>query len=1056
MILKKLIIVGKLRLLLWIVAVLSILVSVAIEYCFNNPSEDVSATRVEGKLNGISNNTIAIKSKWLINERANLFLSSRNIKILQKSKAALYLLENDTVKHWWGDSFCQDITAILNDTTQTLVNFDNKRIIIRRFSNGKRASALVVTLIDENGTVNREVFSTDNIELLPTNGNKLFKSVSWHKIDFGKSSFWVQSANDISPPISAYILGWLGILTILCLIVYWLKLKATQNNAITINIVGFIVLSVIRILLYVLPFGVSNGEFLQEYFVTPISQLMFSPYNMLVNLIIILLQSYLYYATFDQIRTLYYSYGKLKKTILYTLVLFYKATMLVYVHWAIVENIYNQEIETDLFSIFSMNAAGVVLYVSCGFYFVARLFQSKVTSEQFGKREFFKELLFSFPVIALVLWLIRAEIHGTWIIAILYSFGFRAILFFMRKMKPILVFCIAVAATSAYITSLVALESMVARGKIADKYFEVLTDPKSKKDSSKNKIFSDYSYVFVNEYRFEIENNNQLELWQIMPYIKSDTTIYLGDYVHRITPLENSSLIISCKYISFLDIISLFCYIYFFIFIIGLAISWLLHIKLHEKRVNSLSLIAQIQIMVVGLVVLAVSTASIVSINYSLDSTNTENRKLINNLLQTVQNSIINYQASNTNPMIWLQNWYNFSGKGLTQNMAVYDTNGRIIMGHPKNFHTYFLNSEAFQFIVNNKNPYYGDTKTKYNQEYFTLYYPIHHNKTMFGFVVISFIDPIHKTNYIPITEELLNIFIVVLFAVVWLSLLSNNLITKPLRVIQEAMATVSLMRKIPLRKNNVYNDEVNSVITVYNNMIDTIKRNNIEIARIERQNAWQDMAKQIAHDIKNPLTPIQLKIQILQRKIENGNPDIIESAKETTNLIMTQIQRINDVVEQFKEFAQVGSFKMEKIELSSIIVDEVKMYNQYDNVSVTFENLVYDNVYVYGDKSQVGRVIGNLCKNAVEALSGIENGDVRVSLNQVADKAVIEVRDNGTGVTAEVAKRIFEPSFTTKTRGSGLGLPICKRIVEQYNGDITFENNDGAGVTFRITFPIL
>lgn len=1053
--LKNIINIGKVRLTLWIVAVLSILASAIIEYRYNNPSTNVSAIKIEAKLNNLSNNTVAIKSKWLINEKSDPFLSSRNIKILQKNKAALYLLENDTVKHWWGDTFCEDVTDILVDTTQTLVNFDNKQIIIRRLINGNKTSALVVTLVDDE-KVNKEIFDNENIKLLPLSSTKLFKSSTWHKIDFGRSSFWVQSANETSPPISAYILGWMGIVIILCLTVYWLKRKVTQDNAILINIVGFVVLVVLRVLIYLLPFGVSNGEYFPEYFDSPSFQFLFAPYNMLVNLIVILLQSYLYYTTFDKTRSQFYTLSKFKKAVLYTLVLFYKATMLVYVHWAIVENMYNPSIATDLFNIFSINTAGMVLYLSCGIYFVARLFQTRVMDEQFSKRLFIKELIYSLPIIAIILWLIRSEIHGTWIIAIAYSIGFRTIMFLMRKIKPILVFCAAVTATSVYITSLVVLESKAARGEVANEYFDVLTEPISQKNRLKNKKFSDYSYVFVNEYRFDIENNNQLELWQIMRYIKSDTTIYMGNYVHKITPLKNSSLIISYKYISFLDILSLFCYIYFFIFIVGLAIAWVLHLKLHGKRTNKIGMVAQIQFMVVGLVVLAVATASIVSINYSIDSTHTENRKIINNLLQTVQNSITNYQVNNTNPLIWLQNWYNISGKGLTQNMAVYGTDGRIIIGHPNNFHTYLINSEALNFIANQKNSYYGDTKTKQNQEYTTLYYPIHHNKTKFGFVVISFIDPIHKTNYIPITEELLNIFIVVLFVVIWLSLLSNNLVTKPLRVIQEAMSTINLMRKIPLRKNNIYNDEINSVITVYNNMIDTIKRNNIEIARIERQNAWQDMAKQIAHDIKNPLTPIQLKIQILQRKIENGNSDLVESAKETTDLIMTQIQRINDVVEQFREFAQVGSFKMEKIELSSIIEGEVKMYNQYDNVNVTFDNLVYDDVYVYGDKSQIGRVIGNLCKNAIEALSGIENGDVRVSLNQIADKAIIEVKDNGTGVTTEVAKRIFEPSFTTKTRGSGLGLPICKRIVEQYNGDITFENNDGAGVTFRIIFPIL
>lgn len=1050
--------IGKIRIVLWIVSVILLGISFCLETISLNPKHDVSVLNLQTRIENISNKAVAIKSKWLLKETSGSIdlISKSTLEKFRQTQTSFYLLENDSIINWWGDDFSENITSLLTDRSRIVTKFCDQQIVVRRLHHFNRTAALVIVLKDENGVANRALFEDDNVKFANSSQTYLLKNKNWHTVDLKDTSFLVMSTIQATPPLIAYILGWLGIAMVLVLTTLWFKRKATTHNAIRINVLALLTYCTLRVLLLMAPFGVCNCIYLDNFHVDLYSQFMFSPYSLLVNVIFILLQSYIYFTTLSKIRQEYTRLNRFKQLAFYYASILYRATMLVYIHWAIVENIYNPLIDTDIFNILSMNSSGIVFYITCGIYFLARMLQNDILNGKTYKGLFIQDIIWSLPVLLLLLFLVRDQLHGTWYIAVIYSIGFRLIGLLHERVRPFTNYCLAVGLTALYIACLVGLETTAARKEMSARYQEEILSSSRTEKAKTDTRYPGYSYLFINEFTFDMgSNNSQVELQEVMPFINSDTTIYYEQYKYKIMPLEGTSLIISSKYLSALDLFSLFCYVYVLIFFIGIVVSWAMYIRIEHNGERKVGLIVKIQGMVVGIVFAIVATASLVSIDYTITSTNASNRKIINNLLQTVQNSITNYEVSNTNPIEWLQNWYSISGRGLTQNMAVYGTNGRIIIGHPNSFHAYLLESEAIMAIDKNKNAYFGKSEVKNGSNFYTLFFPVHHHEVLFGFVGISVLDPRNQPNTIPITEELLNLFIIVLFVVVWLSLLLNNIVIRPLMIVQDALATVSLMRKVPLRKNNAYNYEVNSIIKLYNDMIDTIKRNNIELARIERQSAWQDMARQIAHDIKNPLTPIMLKIQILQRKMDLNSPDIQESTRETMEMILTQMNRINEVVEQFREFAQAGRFNTVVVDLSEIVLNEVAVYDKFDNINVTFDNVVGRKVFVYGNKNQLGRVVGNLCKNAVEALSGIEDGGVRLSLKQTEDNAIIEVADNGPGISDEVAKRLFDPSFTTKTRGSGLGLPICKRIIEEYNGEIKYQNNPNGGVTFVIIFPL-
>lgn len=1046
------------RIMMWFVAVLLLIFAGAVTHKLQHPSRHLHALNIENKLNNISINAVAIKNKWLLGDKiATLTPPTRTIEIIKQNNAAFYMVENDSIIGWWGDEFYSDISTIICDSTKVITNFCHRQVAIRRQYNGNRMFALVVTLT-ENEEINKAIFDDENVQIAPCFVIDHTMISTWHQIKFGDKSFLIQAVTDNKPPIWLYIIGWVGLLILLRMIFVHSLWITTWKNAIPINIIIVLILFVIRVILFYSPSGLYNSEYMTQYFDTPLKDFLFSPINLLINVFFILLQSYFYYLTTPRIRRQYSKYKKFSRFASYFLNLTYRSLMLIYIHWAIVENIYNPDIEVNLFRFFSINFAGFMLYISCGVYFLARMFQNTMQHTPHFAKQFRIDVLCSLPFVIPLLWLLNDQLHGTWIIAIVYSIGFRAIGFLWKRFKKwITVYCIAALITSVYLTSLIVVESNSVNKRIAQEYQKSIIDANYTTPNYSAEKFQNFSYALLDNDKIVLTNNNQTELWSLIPYIKRDTTIYKERFINIISAHKQGTLVISFKYISALDIISLMCFVFFFIFSIGITLGYALNIKMKPRKGRHMNLTVQIQTMIIVVVVVAVATASIVSINYSVENSNVNNRKLVNNLLQTVQNSIKNYEVNDINPIKWMGSWYNFIGKALTHNMAVYGTNGRLLTSHPSNFHTYLIESSAMTSIKDKQNPFHATDQIKQGSKYYTLYFPITNESKTFGYIAIAVADPRSEFNTLPITEELLNIFIIVLFAIIWISLLINWWVTRPVSLIQDALSRTHMMQKIKYRSNRAYNHEINMLIKMYNDMIDSIKRNNLEIAALERQSTWQDLARQIAHDIRNPLTPMQLKVQVLQRKIECETIDIKKSTQETLNVILVQIERINEVVDRLRELAYTNNLTLKKIELLEIINNEISLYNRYENVAVALSNLSgKQNFYIKGDSTQIGRVIGNLLKNAIESIneSHKSSGFVHIFIEQFEHDVYIQIADTGNGINELVGERIFQPSYTTKSKGSGLGLPICKRIIEQHNGRITFFMNENGGTTFKIILP--
>jgi len=253
-------------------------------------------------------------------------------------------------------------------------------------------------------------------------------------------------------------------------------------------------------------------------------------------------------------------------------------------------------------------------------------------------------------------------------------------------------------------------------------------------------------------------------------------------------------------------------------------------------------------------------------------------------------------------------------------------------------------------------------------------------------------------------------------------------------------------------------NDEVGQLVNAYNAAIDELQQSYEKLRKTEREVAWREMAKQVAHEIKNPLTPMKLSLQYLQRagKLQ---PDLIQSLlPKLTMTIMEQINTLDEIATSFSQFASMPNPQNITFNLVDLLQQSLEMHRHHfdDNNDSFYCNIEAKSYPIFADKNQIQRVINNLLMNAVQAIPTEKNGKINIRLFQMKNDLVrLEIEDNGEGVDLETQQKIFSPYFTTKSSGTGLGLAMCKDIIENAGGKIGFSSSQSMGACFWIEMPL-
>ncbi len=279
-------------------------------------------------------------------------------------------------------------------------------------------------------------------------------------------------------------------------------------------------------------------------------------------------------------------------------------------------------------------------------------------------------------------------------------------------------------------------------------------------------------------------------------------------------------------------------------------------------------------------------------------------------------------------------------------------------------------------------------------------------------------------------------------------------------RIIQSFSLIGEKMQQVNLSKVNEViewnrKDEIGILVAEFNKMVHTLESSAEALAQSEREGAWREMARQVAHEIKNPLTPMKLSIQYLQKSIEAGSPNVKELSQKMAVTLIEQIDQLSKIAGDFSQFANIGNAKLETFDINESVNSVIQLYQTYPKLQIMGQ-LEQEPLFVQSDKLQLNRLLTNLIKNAVEA--GEDNHTdlvVKIYVQKEATTLLLTIKDYSGGIPESLAQHLFKPNFTTKSSGTGLGLAICKGIVEKAKGTIWFETQEGQGTTFFIRLPL-
>jgi len=296
-----------------------------------------------------------------------------------------------------------------------------------------------------------------------------------------------------------------------------------------------------------------------------------------------------------------------------------------------------------------------------------------------------------------------------------------------------------------------------------------------------------------------------------------------------------------------------------------------------------------------------------------------------------------------------------------------------------------------------------------------------------------------------------LNVFIFLIAGTIAVFL--TNRITTSFSIISEKMRQVNLSKTnelIEWKKN----DEIGGLIREYNKMVAKLVESASALAKSEREGAWREMARQVAHEIKNPLTPMKLSIQYLQKANTSDAPNVKELTASVAKTLVEQIDHLSKIASDFSQFAHIGNPQNEVLDLHEMLSSLTSLYKTMENVLFKWVP-VREKVFVFADKTQLNRLFTNLLQNALEACHNQQTCVISLSEEKIEGNILVRISDNGEGIPEQMRSKIFIPNFTTKSSGTGLGLAMSKTIVEQAKGKIWFETTEMGGTTFFVELPV-
>lgn len=537
-------------------------------------------------------------------------------------------------------------------------------------------------------------------------------------------------------------------------------------------------------------------------------------------------------------------------------------------------------------------------------------------------------------------------------------------------------------------------------------------------------------------------------------------------YVHFVNKTSTDSyIIVSRKARSFLTYLVTFSYLFIFY---SLILSVLFRFKrksirqFRQKHRNSFR--NKITAIITTSMIVAIAFMGSGSILFIVRVFEENNRALMEDKLTSIHTSIselCKYVNGNTDIRTSdIINKINDIALNTQIDINIFNPKGKLLVTTKNEVFSQYLvstriNPEAFKALVINNEKQVIEKEHIADLNYYSLYAPVFNiNGKFIAILNIPYFMDISdvKEDATPIIATVINLFLILILAAILVSKFLSNSIAKPVVLISKKMQELDISQK---GEHIDYSgdDELGALVNAYNNMVDDLEESTRRFAESEREQAWKEMARHIAHEIKNPLTPMQLSIQHLVRLKKQDVPNWDEKFYTTSASLLEQINILSQTASEFSSFAKFYNEDNRVFDLITLIRDQLLFFDNRDNITLELHSPL-ERADVMAKKDQITRVLINLISNAIQAIEYRDRGYIRVTVDQADKYYTVSVEDNGEGVKEENLYKLFKPNFTTKSSGTGLGLAICKSIIEQSNGEISYKRSDIGGANFSFKLP--
>lgn len=432
-------------------------------------------------------------------------------------------------------------------------------------------------------------------------------------------------------------------------------------------------------------------------------------------------------------------------------------------------------------------------------------------------------------------------------------------------------------------------------------------------------------------------------------------------------------------------------------------------------------------------------------------------RDKLNRIATTLEKGELSKYLSNINEEKQVS--FNDFAATFSADLTLYDLNGAELINTQPKIYEFGLqarrmNARAFLNLSKLQKSEFVNDETIGQLKYKAVYVPLRTATNTVAYLQLPYFanEADYRERIGALLNVMINVYALVFIAIGLFAVLIARQITAPLNFIQHSLSkTIYGQKNEPIKWTR--NDEIGALVKEYNKMIAALENSAQKLAQSERESAWREMAKQVAHEIKNPLTPLKLGLQLLDKSWRDKDPKFDQKFERFSKSFVEQIESLSSIASEFSAFAKMPDTRIERINIFDILSQVVIIFKEMDNIRILYQAPEAPFI-INADRDQLLRCFNNLLKNAIEATPAERQGIIDINYVLTSKNILLTIKDNGQGIPENLREKIFEPNFTTKSSGTGLGLAFVKNSIENAGGKVWFETTLGEGTTFYFSLP--